>query len=89
VTHVNGIFTIPSAGNAKFVEWTYQELIAYSADSLGGDSGAAVLETGTSELLGVHVGGFEGGGIAFFFPIVSRLIELGFKPVGTKTSPAI
>jgi len=48
---------------------TLAGLVGYSARTVAGDSGAPVLSTGSSEVVGLHIGGAPDGSKAFFLPI--------------------
>lgn len=55
---------MPFVGTVKF-----ENLVMYSTASKVGDSGAAVLQQGTSTVLGLHVAGSTSDGVGLFIPL--------------------
>ncbi len=65
----HGIIEMALVGDVQF-----QNLVPYSPGGVAGDSGAAVLEAGTSTVLGLHVGGSNSCGLFMpLWPVFQRL----------------
>lgn len=70
----HGPVEMPFVGTVQF-----QNLVPYSPGGTFGDSGAAVLEAGTSTILGLHVAGSDSTG--FFMPLWPVFDDLGLNLV--------
>lgn len=75
----DAVLRTPARGHTSISEWIYRGLAGYEGQCRPGDSGGALLEAG-DVLAGIHVGGFDGEDLGFFYPTSRRLRELQLDP---------
>lgn len=65
----HGVIEMSLVGSVQF-----KNLVPYSPGGVAGDSGAAILQTGTSTVLGLHIGGSDSFGLFMpLWPVFQRL----------------
>lgn len=76
----SGKLSVPHVGPV-----TFAGLVPYKTACAEGDSGGVVLRRGTTEVLGLHVGGTKSAGLqqAFFMPLSPVFDRLGLRLVKT------
>lgn len=91
-TLMNGVITKQAHGTVANSNWSgtienfpfvgdldFENLIAYDTACSAGDSGAAVLQDGTTSIMGIHVGGSSQDQFGLFMPISPVMHDLGLS----------